>query len=126
MITKSVIHHTYSDPKVSAVVSLVVPYGTDAERACTLLAEVGKRHPRVLRDPPSIARVTSLGDNGIGMELSVWINDPALGESDLKSELMKDILRTFREHRIEIAAPRREIRTIPTSATGDSVEVSRG
>ena len=124
LITKDVIHHTYSDPRVSAVVAVTVSYETDAGHACEVLAAVGQRHPRVLEDPPVMARVVGLGDHGIQMELQVWIGDPALGETDLRSELLKDVLRTFAAERIEIPYPRRDIRMIATSEMPNSDAIS--
>jgi small-conductance mechanosensitive channel len=126
LITKQVVHHTYTDPKVATVLAVTVSYGTDAEAACEALAEVGKRNARVIGDPSPQARVVGLGENGIQMELTVWIDDPEKGESDLRSELLKDILRTFAEKRIQVASPRREIHLIPTPETGKSVETTAG
>ena len=117
LITKQVVHHTYTDPKVATVLPVTVSYESDAEAACEALAEVGKRNTRVIGDPSPQARVVGLGDNGIQMELTVWISDPEKGESDLRSELLQDVLRTFAGKGIRIASPRREIRRIPTPET---------
>jgi small-conductance mechanosensitive channel len=94
LITKDVIHHTYSDPKVSAVVAMTVSYDTDAGRACEVLAAVGQRHPRVLKDPPPVARVVGLGDHGIQMELQVWIGDPASAKRTCAASCSRTSLRT--------------------------------
>jgi small-conductance mechanosensitive channel len=53
----------------------------------------------------------------VELELTVWIADPAAGEADLKSAMYKDILRRFRESKIEIPYPRREIRLLNTGET---------
>src|SRR5687767_10143145 len=73
MITKDVIHHTYTDPKVSMVLLVTVAYGTDADQACDLLVEIGRRHARVLKEPEVNAKVASLEDYGVRLELTVWI-----------------------------------------------------
>lgn len=114
LITKDVIHHTYSDPKVAAVLAVTVAYETDAEHACNVLAGVGRRNPRVIPDPEPHARVVALGDHGVKLELTVWISDPERGEADLRSELLKDILRSFAAEGIDIPYPRQEIRLIAT------------
>ena len=126
LITKDVTHHTYTDPKVASVMTLTVAYDTDADRACELLAEVGRRNPRVIADPVPQARVTALAENGIQMELMVWISDLERGESDLRSELLKDILRTFKAEGIALSSPRREVRLITTPEMTKSVETSDG
>jgi small-conductance mechanosensitive channel len=125
LITQSVNHHTYSDPKVSLVVGVSVSYESDVEKACELLLGAATRQTRVIADPPSAARVKHLGDNGIDLELTVWIKDPAVGEAELRSELLKDLLRTFREHGIEIPYPRRDVRIIATPETPENSISSR-
>jgi len=114
LITKEVVHHTYTDPKVATVIPMTVAYGTDADRACELLAEIGKHNMRVIGDPAPVARVSALNDRGILLELTVWISDPEKGDSDLRSELLKEILRTFKTQKIELAYNRGEIRLIAT------------
>jgi small-conductance mechanosensitive channel len=125
LITQSVNHHTYSDPKVSMVVAVSVSYESDVEKACELLLRAATSQARVIADPPSAARVKHLGDNGIDLELTVWIKDPAVGEAELRSELLKEVLRTFREHGIEIPYPRRDVRVIATPETGENPIPSR-
>ena len=125
LITQSVNHHTYSDPKVSMVVAVSVSYESDVEKACELLLGAARRQGRVIADPPAAARVKHLGDNGIDLELTVWINDPAVGEAELRSELLKDVLRTFRKHGIEIPYPRRDVRVIATPETPENPIASK-
>jgi small-conductance mechanosensitive channel len=124
LITESVNHHTYSDPKISLVQSVWITYESDVDKACLLLAEIAKRQARVIEDPPAAARVKQLGDNGIELELTVWISDPAVGEGDLKSSLFKDILKTFKAQGVEIPYPRRDIRVIATAATAKTLDPS--
>jgi small-conductance mechanosensitive channel len=59
------------------------------------------------------------------MELTVWISDPEKGEAELRSELLKDILRTFKTEGIEIPYPRREIRLIATPETANTPASSK-
>ena len=124
MITESVQHHTYSDPKVSVAVALAVSYESDVERACDLLAQIARKHPRVIAEPPVAARVKQLTGMGVELELTVWISDPALGEADMRSELFKDILRAFRAEGIEIPYPRRDVRLVATPVTINSTTES--
>lgn len=119
LITESVQHHTYSDSRISMVVGVWISYESDVDRACGLLAEIARSQQRVIADPPAGARVKQLGDNGIELELTVWISDPVVGESELKSELFKGILKRFKAAGIEIPYPRRDVRVIATPATQD-------
>jgi len=117
LITQTVVHHTYTDPKVATVLPVTVAYDSDVDRACALLAEIGKRNARVIGDPAPLARVTALTDRGIQMELTVWISDPEAGETDLRSQLLREILRTFAAEAIRIAVPTQEVRLIATPET---------
>jgi small-conductance mechanosensitive channel len=120
MITESVQHHTYTDPKVSVAMGVTVTYESDVERACAVLGELGRKHPRVIAEPASVARVKNLTALGVELELTVWISDPALGEGDMRSELLKEVLRAFREEGIEIPYPRRDVRILATPVTSNS------
>jgi small-conductance mechanosensitive channel len=120
LITETVSHHTYSDPKVSQVLAVLVSYESDVERACALLLEVAGRHPRVVADPPASARVRSLRDHGVELELTVWSPDPT-GEGELRSALYMHVLRAFRDGGIAIPYPRREVRLHTTTETEEAV-----
>jgi small-conductance mechanosensitive channel len=126
LITDPVDHHTYSDPKVSVVIGLTVPYEADIDRVCTLLGEAAKKQGRVIEEPPAAARVKQLTDHGVELELTVWIQDPAVGEADLRDELLKDILRIFKAEGISFPYPRREIRVLATPETANSALKTMG
>jgi small-conductance mechanosensitive channel len=126
LITESVNHHTYSDPKVSLVMGVTVSYESDIDRACALLHEAAARQGRVIEEPPAAARVKQLTDHGVELELTVWIKDPAIGEGELKSDLLKDILKTFKANGVAIPYPRREVKLIATGETADSVVKTTG
>ena len=65
LITESVNHHTYSDPRISLVTSVTVSYDSDVDKALAILAEAAKRQARVIADPPVAARVKQLTDHGV-------------------------------------------------------------
>ncbi len=126
LITESVSHHSYSDPKVSVVIPVTIAYDSDVEKACRILAEAARRQGRVIAEPPVAARVKQLGERGIELELTVWINDPVVGEGDLRSDLLKDVVRSFREAGIALPYARREMVMIATPETTNSSATSRG
>jgi small-conductance mechanosensitive channel len=109
LITDSVSHHTYSDPKVSVPVPVSVAYESDLDRALELLLAAAKAHKQVIDEPASIARVKALGESGVELDLTVWIDDPSVAEADLRSDLLRVIARSFREAGIDIPRPRREV-----------------
>jgi len=124
LISDSVQHHTYSDPKVSMVIPVTISYESDVDAACRILLESAGGQARVIPDPPAVARVKGFRDLGIDLELTVWIGDPVIGEGDLRSDISKAILKAFREGGIEIPYPRREVRILATPATQEKPSVS--
>jgi small-conductance mechanosensitive channel len=117
LITESVSHHTFSDPRVSLVVEVSVSYESDVERALDVLLECARRNPNVVLDPPSAARVKRLGDHGIDLELTAWIANPAIGEPVVRSELLLDVLKSFKAAGVEIPYPRRDVRILAATET---------
>jgi len=126
LITDSVQHHTYSDPKISMVVPVTISYESDVDAACRLLLEAARSQARVIPDPPAVARVRGFRDLGIDLELTVWIGDPVLGEGDLRSDISRAILRAFRDGKIEIPYPRRDVRLLATPETKETPPKSTG
>lgn len=126
LITTSVQHHTYSDPKISIVIPVTVTYDSDVQRACDLLVETATRHKRVIADPPAGAKVKALGPNGVELELTVWIADAAVGEGDLRSDLLKEVLSAYRQAAIQVPYAMREVRLIATPETPKNPSTSMG
>ena len=120
LITQNVLHHTYSDPKVTVTFEVSVSYDSDVDRACELLQEIAARQARLVDDPPPAARVRRLAESGVDLELTAWIRDPALGEGELRSAVYREILRTFRAAGIDIPYPRRDVRVLATPETAKS------
>jgi small-conductance mechanosensitive channel len=125
LITTSVSHHTYSDPKVSLAIPVTVAYESDIQRACDLLAGIAKSHHRVIADPPAAARVKQLTPAGVDLELTVWIADPSVGEGDLRSDILKELVQAYRKAGISIPYPRREVRVIATPETPETPSQSK-
>jgi small-conductance mechanosensitive channel len=119
LIAQNVIHHTYSDPKVTVSFEVSIAYDSDVDRAIGLLEEIARHHPRLVEDPPPRARVERLAESGIDLKLTAWIGDPGAGEGDLRSDVLREILRTFKAHAIAIPYPTRDVRLIATGATAE-------
>ncbi|HET8874792.1 MAG TPA: mechanosensitive ion channel domain-containing protein [Casimicrobiaceae bacterium] len=113
VVTTTVLNHSYTSPQVRLALQVQVAYDSDVEKALALLVEIALREPRVLRDaqaPKSF--LVNFADNGITLELGVWINDPHVGQLDLKSSLNRAILKAFGANGIQIPFPQRDIRIV--------------
>ena len=120
LITEVVNHHTNRDKEVTVVRAVSVSFDADVDRACELLEQIARSEPRVMPAPAPAARVKSLGDFGVNLELTAWMGDLAAGEADLRSRLFRLVLKAFQAEGIAIAYRRREASPIPTLATENS------
>jgi small-conductance mechanosensitive channel len=112
LVTSTVINHSYTDRKVRLAVPVQVSYASDLEKAIVILREAARVQPRVLAQPEPAVAVKEFGDNGILLELGMWINDPEEGRLNLVSEVNLEIWRQFRLQGIEIPYPQREVRFV--------------
>lgn len=112
LITSTVLNHSYSDRNTRMSLSVQISYASDLERAMRILTDVARAHPRILADPEPKAYVREFADNGIQLELGVWIDDPEEGQLNLRSDLNLEIWREFQKNSIEIPFPQREIRLV--------------
>jgi small-conductance mechanosensitive channel len=89
-----------------------VAYGTDVDRALKLLESIALADPRVLREARApAAALLALGDNGITLELGVWVGDPHI-QGNLRSTLYRAVLKQFADNGIAIPSPQRDVRVI--------------
>ena len=115
MITAPVINRSLTDRNNQIVLPVQVAYGTDLDRVRLLLLEVAAGNSRVLAAPPHRVRLNAFGDNGINMELVVWIDDPEESEQNLRSELNWGIWAAFKRENIEIPFPQRVVHMVAKS-----------
>jgi small-conductance mechanosensitive channel len=120
LIATTVLNHTYSDRNMRVACPVSVAYGTDLDRAMSILKDVALAHGRVLRDPEPAALVLRFADSGIDMELGFWIGDPDGGTGNVRSDINVAIWRAFRDARIEIPYPRRVIEITGGNVTASS------
>lgn len=112
LITSTVINHSLSDRKSQLRVAVHVSYDSDLDAAMRIIKESATSAVRVLSEPPPGVAVNALGDNGVHLELSAWVNDPENGYGSLQSQIYLNILRGFREHGISIPSPQRDVRVV--------------
>jgi small-conductance mechanosensitive channel len=118
LITHSVSHHTYSDPKVTVVIAVRITYESDVEAALEMLLQSARNRSLVLADPAPVARVKMLGDQGIELELTVWIPESVGGDGDLRSDILREVIRAYNAGGVTFA--RRDLRPIATPAIPES------
>jgi len=109
MITQAVINWSFSDRKVRRKIEVAVAYSTDLRQAMRLMEEVALTVERVLPDPAPASRILAFGDNGVELELRIWIEDPQSGVINVASDVMLAIWDRFHEAGIEFPFPQRVV-----------------
>lgn len=112
LITQTVINHSLSRPNVRIGIPVQVSYDTDLEQAQSLMLDAARGHARVIQDEEESCPKVFLrefADNGIQMELSVWIRDASEGQGNLRSDINWAIWRGFKAAGIEIPFPQRVV-----------------
>lgn len=106
----TVINHTYTNRKIRFGIPVQIGYESDLHRAMQVMKQAATNQPRGLTDPAPKAYLKSFGDNGIDLELGLWISDPEQGQLNLCSDINMEIREKFQEAGIDIPYPQRDIR----------------
>lgn len=82
-----------------------------------VLLLVARQHPDVLEDPPPEAALTAFGESSLDFELRVWTSRHVRTPMVLRSDLYFRIFDAFRDYKIEIPYPQRDlhVRSLPAS-----------
>jgi len=107
-IVGEILHNYGRIRQVSVVVG--VAYETDVNRAIALIQEVLRANRRVLRDIEPLIGVSLLADSSVNIAVKPWvaIEDFAVAAG----EINQAILEIFRDARIVIPFPKREVRMV--------------
>ncbi len=112
LVGATVQNQSYSDPMVCVTLTVGVAYDTDLDHAFNLLEVAAATHPRVLSDPAPKAALVKFGESAIDLELAFWVNDPELGLRGVRSDIALAVWRAFKEARVVIPVPQREVRIL--------------
>ncbi|MFM1770795.1 MAG: Small-conductance mechanosensitive channel [Verrucomicrobiota bacterium] len=88
-----------------------VSYRTDLAQAIAVIRQVLAGSPRVLKDPEPVVAVASFADSSINLAVRPWVNVSEFGQA--RTEIHLAIAEAFRQHRIEIPFPQRDVHLIP-------------
>jgi len=120
LITSDVINWSYADTNTRIKINVDISYDDDPEEAIRIMEECALVSERVLKSPAPVARLIDFGDNGIQMQLRVWIADAENGFEGVRSPIKIAILKRFREAGIAIPFPQRDLHV--KSLTPDVLE----
>ena len=107
-VTGQVINWSLSDTILRILIPVGIAYGSDTKLAYKELLAAALSHQNVLDDPEPSVRFVTFGESSLDFELRVYIPHPDLFLAT-KHELHMDIDQRFRDAKIEIAFPQRDI-----------------
>ncbi len=108
-IDSPVTNWTYTDRRVRFRVPIGVAYGSDIAKVRDLLLAVGSENPNTLKEPSPGVFLKKFGENSIDFELVVWSSEMSARPSRYRSDLNFAIAEKFREAKIEIPFPQRDL-----------------
>jgi len=107
-VENDVVNFSHGDPTFRLDINVGVSYSSDLDTVLKALNEVADEHPKVMEIPKYRVHLTNFGDSAWDMQLQVWI--PNVKERYiLRNEINQSIVRKFREHKIEIPFPQRDL-----------------
>jgi potassium efflux system protein len=107
-ITGRLLNWSLSDSNTRIVLNVGIAYGSDVERALTVLEEIVRENPDVLDEPKPSIIMTEFGDNALLLTARYFV--PSVEYLWLtKSELNRTIYKRFNEEGIVIAFPQRDV-----------------
>jgi small-conductance mechanosensitive channel len=108
-INGRVANWTANDRTVRFTIPVGVSYDSDLEMVREVLLDIAKRNEQVLTDPEPGVLITGFGDNSVNFSLRVSTITMTDRTGYLKTELFMEIFRVFREKKIEMPFPQRDV-----------------
>ena len=105
MVSAPIQNFSLSDRKVRLSSQLMVAYQTNVDEFAISVRESIRDLPRVLSEPAPDVLIRRLAQEGIELEVAVWIDDPEHGSAALVSELNSRLLDLIRRLKITIPSP---------------------
>lgn len=107
-ITGRMLNWTLSDKVNRVVINVGIAYGSDVDKAKELLLQVCTDHPLTLDDPAPRATFEGFGDNTLNFVIRTYLPDLD-NRLAVIDALHTNINRAFRDAKIEIAFPQRDL-----------------
>jgi potassium efflux system protein len=123
LVTNQVINWTLSNRCVRLIIPVGVAYGSDISLVMETLLASARENSKIAEAPAPQVLFLSFGESALEFELRVWVLD-ADNRLLVSSELHQEIDRRFREAKIEIAFPQRDLhlRNVEESVTFQPTE----
>lgn len=108
LANSKIVNESAPIPRFRIRVPVGVAYGSDLEEVEEILLEVARKNPSVVEEPAPRARVRAFSSSSVDLELLCWVEDPSLKGLEIH-KLLKNIYSAFREKKVTIPFPQRDI-----------------
>ncbi|MDA1053430.1 MAG: mechanosensitive ion channel [Planctomycetota bacterium] len=109
-LESNVVNLTRGDDKLRTHVKVGIAYGSPTREATKLMKHAAVEHGRVLNSPEPFVWFTNFGDNSLNFEVHFWVKVRSLSDrTRIESDVRYRIDQLFRDARITIAFPQRDI-----------------
>lgn len=103
-----VINWTHNDESTRFSVDIGVAYGSDVKLVEKILLECAAIHSMIVKKPEPFVRFNDFGESSLDFQLFFWTENDFLVEN-IKSDLRFEIDAKFRENKVEIPFPQRDL-----------------
>jgi len=109
IITHKVVNWSHNDEHVRLKVQVRVPHDSDLDQVIALMREAAAHPHRILSSPPPNVLILSFSETAIELEVRFWIADAQNGVHNVKSEVLYEVWKLFRQEGIQIPYPKRDL-----------------
>lgn len=121
LVSSRIENMSLADPRVAQSTAVSVGYESDVDLVMGLLEAATAKQDRVLRDPPPAVALSAFGADGLEFTVSYWLADYENGQSNVRSMINLEILRSLRANNISIPYPQRVVHTASVPATSSGM-----
>ncbi len=107
-ITGHVVNWSHIQKRTRFSVDVGVAYGSDVRLVEKVLKECAKIHPKVSKKPEPFVRFNNFGDSALEFQVFFW-TDESFYVENTKSDIRFEIDKQFRDHKIQIPFPQRDV-----------------
>lgn len=108
LLENEVINYSYGDSRIRLRIPVGIAYGSDCDKATEIMIGVAQENTHVMETPKPKVWFREFGDSSLNFMLLCWIPD-VVAKFDVISEINYAIDRAFRENKIEIPFPQRDL-----------------
>ncbi len=108
IISNNLTNWTLNNNIIAIKCDVGVAYGTDSDVVTKILTNIAKKYPNTLSYPEAQIWFTEFAESSLNFVLKIWIDQPTK-KFIIKSDLMHEINRKFKEENITIPFPQQDI-----------------